>query len=434
MPFKFLLILFACAILSEILIRRLLFFLRKDFQWLLIDVFDEVPKINKESLQRFLKHGYDSQLGWVRKPNTSGMEIGKSVGESSAQSQKRTNFHMNDRGARLNPGHEHLPHLISTYGDSYTFCRQVEDAETWQWHLSEWTHSNVSNWGVGNYGLDQALLRIKNEFRTNPSSLVLIGVVPETLIRILSVWKHYVEYGNTLGIKPRYELKEGKLRLLRNLMDESSKFNSLETYIPEFKRQDYWYQNKFKKDMLRIPYGLSLMRNPSRHLPLIASLCLRLFVRKLRIKGDFWESLPWNLILKRNFDSCVALYQNSEACHLFEAIIEEFSLYAQEQGFTPGLIFFPYLHDLSFLSKKGNYYRKLLERIKHKILSMDLADKFLGRRDWNDLYLNDYYGAHLSPLGNRLAAESIYASLNENHLLDNHAGALPVFQTATHAN
>lgn len=40
-------------------------------------------------------------------------------------------------------------------------CREVNDNETIQYFLSNLTNSFVSNYGVGNYGLDQAVLRFE---------------------------------------------------------------------------------------------------------------------------------------------------------------------------------------------------------------------------------------------------------------------------------
>ena len=53
----------------EIYVRSLVLSTRKKFQWL-ITKDDELPEFSEEGLKKFLIHGYDSELGWVRKPNT----------------------------------------------------------------------------------------------------------------------------------------------------------------------------------------------------------------------------------------------------------------------------------------------------------------------------------------------------------------------------
>ena len=166
----------------------------KKFQWLIIDK-DKTPKLSDSGLKKFFSHGYDPVLGWIRKRNTS---------HSEQSGNKITNWNINLEGYRANPKHESLSNKISCYGDSFTFARQVNDNETWEYYLSKLTNTNVKNFGVGNYGLDQSLLRLKREFLKNKTELVILGVVPDTISRIVSVWKHYYEYGNTFGFKPRF--------------------------------------------------------------------------------------------------------------------------------------------------------------------------------------------------------------------------------------
>ena len=99
------------------------------------------------------------------------------------------------------------------------------------------------NFGVGNYGVDQALLRLKREFSKHPTKIVIMGVVPETICRIVSVWKHYYEYGNTFGFKPRFYLKNNNLNLIENPIDEKNKFEKYQNYLDEIKRYDFFYEN-----------------------------------------------------------------------------------------------------------------------------------------------------------------------------------------------
>ena len=100
----------------------------------------------------------------IRKPHTSNEET---------STFSKSKWSINDKGARTNPKFDDLSSVISCYGDSFTFCRQVNDNETWEWYLSELTKSNVVNYGVGNYGLDQAILRLKREFPENKSKTLL---------------------------------------------------------------------------------------------------------------------------------------------------------------------------------------------------------------------------------------------------------------------
>ena len=78
-------------------------YLRKKFPWL-ITPDDEHPEIDPKGLDKFMEYGFDPELGWIRKPNTSKKEIGKDG---------ITEYHIDKTGARTNPEHENLPKIIS---------------------------------------------------------------------------------------------------------------------------------------------------------------------------------------------------------------------------------------------------------------------------------------------------------------------------------
>ena len=122
-------------IIIELIVRNIVKSINKDFQWLIVEK-DEAPKLSKQSLRKFLLHGYDPELGWVRKPNTSHDEIGE---------KETTTWHIDERGSRKNPYLGLKESKISCYGDSFTFARQVNDNETWEYCLSELTKTNVQN-------------------------------------------------------------------------------------------------------------------------------------------------------------------------------------------------------------------------------------------------------------------------------------------------
>ena len=54
----------------------LISWLRDDYQWLITSK-DIRPFIDLDSLENFIHKSHDSELGWTRKPNTSGVEMGR---------------------------------------------------------------------------------------------------------------------------------------------------------------------------------------------------------------------------------------------------------------------------------------------------------------------------------------------------------------------
>ena len=62
--------------LLEIILFLWVSFVRKRFQWLITSK-DENPLFSKEGLDKFIPEGFDSEIRWIRKPNTKREEKGK---------------------------------------------------------------------------------------------------------------------------------------------------------------------------------------------------------------------------------------------------------------------------------------------------------------------------------------------------------------------
>jgi hypothetical protein len=377
--------------------------LRRSFPWLITRA-DRIPQLDSVGLKRYFQHGFDAELGWVRKPNTSKEEIGKGGRPST--------FHIDKNGSRRNPGHEHWPVEISCYGDSFPFGRQVNDDETFEWFLSEKTHANVLNFAVGNYGLDQALLRLKREFPRHPTGIVIMAVVPSTIVRILSVWKHYNEFGNTFGFKPRYVMEDGGLQLVPNFVDSPESFADYPKQLPEIQKVDGFYKSKFLKDMLCFPYSIKLLMNPLRNIPLLM-LVIRdqLFSRRQ-------DNQPYpgamRVIMNENFKLRRRLFRekDGEGVDLLERLVQEFVAYGAQQGFLPVFMWMPQKDDVGYVKRHGSYYAGALERIRRHVCTVDLTDDLAQRSDLDTLYVDDnQYGGHLSREGNELVSDVLFREL-----------------------
>ena len=393
--------------IAQLLVR----YLRKDFQWLITSS-DEHPTLDATALKKFIGNGFDPELGWARRPNTTGTESVRSAGALPAD-HKKVSFRINHLGGRENPGHEELPMVVSTYGDSFTFCRHVQDSETWQWYLSDLTQTNVLNLGVGNYGLDQGLLRLKREYNNARTKVVIMGVVPETIVRILGVWRHYYEYGNTFAFKPRFVVEGDGLSLIPNLIDGEDKFHALTRYLPEIQRADYFYRNRFKRHIIKFPYMLSILRRSRRNVPLISTLMLR---KVYQLVGKRYDR-PWELILQYNNRETINLYRDEAAVELMLGIVREFARFAETERFTPLFLLMPYQTDLEYLERTGTcYYREFVAQVSKIVPTVDLTEKLLSVHE--DVYTSDFYGGHLNALGNKLVAQELFSVLfDENGAL-----------------
>jgi len=398
------------VIILEIYLKHLILSVKKQFQWI-ITKSDERPTLSIQGLKKFISHGYDSELGWVRKPNTSHSEDGE---------YEKTKWSINEKGARTNIDFETQNSKISCYGDSFTFCRQVNDNETWEHFISMQIGSNVQNFGVGNYGVDQSLIRMKREFSRNKTDIVILGVVPDSIRRNLNVWKHYFEYGNTFGFKPRFIINKNKLKLIKNPIDDERKFFEYEKYLEKLVKDDYFYEKKFKKEIIKFPYIISILKNPKRNLQLIY------WIKKIdnfKKNGKNFKRIAWNpmkIIMRINLNWRIKLFNDYNSVILFKKIIEEYVNFSLEESFKPIFVFLPQKDDLLFIRKKYHFYKKFINELEliDKLFVIDVTEQLLKEPDIDRLYVEkNEYGGHLSKVGNQKVAELILIKLKNLNLI-----------------
>jgi len=116
-------------------------------------------------------------------------------------------------GSRLGP--EPLPRerdgswMIGLVGCSFTLGSEVEDEETWAYELDvRWKETRIGNFGVGGYGVDQALLRYRRDVAPLEPDEVWLGFFPHAALRassrfppLFARWR-----APTLLFKPRFAL------------------------------------------------------------------------------------------------------------------------------------------------------------------------------------------------------------------------------------
>ncbi|HLF18618.1 MAG TPA: hypothetical protein VI749_06990 [Candidatus Omnitrophota bacterium] len=391
-------------ILLEVAFIALIKYLHRDFQWLITEA-DELPALDKQGLEKFFNHGFDGQLGWVRRPHTSGAEKARDV---------RTTFTIDAKGGRTNPLLADKEETIATFGDSYNFCRQVNDDETWQVYLTQLLGIGVSNYGVGNYGVDQTLLRYERTQLADSVKIVIFSFVPETICRVQSYWKHYLEFGNTFAFKPRFVLKDGQLELLPNVMQTQEDFRELEPKLRDLRKNDGFYASKFRHMQFRFPYTLSYFRNFKRNSRLIASLIVRVLARSVKRSNSTLENRPFQIIMEGNIDQAHQMYSDKESCALLKSILMRFKAGAEGRGHQPVIVVIPQLMDLKRIVhfKRGSAYRPFYQEIGKEMTVIDLSD-FILKQDLATFYTEDLYGGHITKKGNQLIAQYLAEVMGE---------------------
>jgi hypothetical protein len=365
--------------------------LRKDFPWLIVPA-DEVPELSSELIDGYARQSFDPELGWVRRPNTSGRDV-TDTGPVT--------FQIDDRGCRHNPGFAGQPSTIAVFGDSYAFCRLTADDETFPHRLSELLATNVQNFGVGNYGLDQAVLRLERELPELHGRVVVMAVVPETMARVHSYWKHYFEYGNTLAFKPRFVLEGERLVHIPSAVQRAADLRHYRRDLARIRALDPFYRGKFRRDVFRFPHLWHLLRRGGRHGPIL----LHLLRGRLTRDREAARRRAFAVIMKENIRATADLYARPECRGLLRALVERFAEGCRRAQVTPVLVVIPQPIDLAWIARRGDYYGAFWASLGETCPVLDLTRAFLAHPRRTDLYVGGALGPHVSAEGNRLIAE-----------------------------
>lgn len=361
---------------------------KKKFKWL-IGSEDEIKTYDNEALKKFYNTSYDKKIGWVRKPSTSGVDKGGG---------KVIPFNIDEFGSRksiLNPRDA----KVVTIGDSYTFCRQVGDEQTWQNVFAQMSNESMLNYGVGNYGIDQAIMRFENVYIPENAQYAVLGFVPETISRIQSYWKHYLEFGNTFAFKPRYKLEDDKLVLVKQYIDEFEKYFCIKENISWIRSNDKFYQSKFLKHRFKFSYLISFLRNLKFNSIIFYYLLADFFVRDERINDKLFDC-----VVKFNLIDSQKLYLEKDSKKLLKAILEHFVKICKLKKLKPIILVIPQLHDLR---STPMYHQEFFETLRIDSEVIDMT-KIFSDSNFEELYVDDYYGGHLSVLGNKTVGEILY--------------------------
>jgi len=181
---------------------------------------------------------YSATLGWTIKPGGAAPPL----------------YRANAQGIRAD--REYSPHptpgtvRVTAFGDSFTHGDGVGNADVWTEVLARSTPGlEILNFGVGGFGLDQALLRYRLEGRAYRPHLVLIGFMTENIKRSVNVYRPF--YAPSTGqplSKPRFVLREGQLSLLENPIGSLPGYQALMADpAPVLRRlgeHDYFYQHQ----------------------------------------------------------------------------------------------------------------------------------------------------------------------------------------------
>lgn len=290
-------------------------------------------------------------------------------------------FTVDQQGSRTN-GSPADPALISSFGDSMTFGDEVNDSETWQFYLSGLTDTRVLNYGVGGYGLDQALLKLRREFDNGLATPFVVLSMGPDVTRLLSTYRAFysINTGIPLGFKPMLLEATNGYRWLPNPLAKLDSRADIEAAFAAAKVHDFWYQARQLHDVF--PYTVSTLRFT------------------LMLAG--WLDIP-----RQN------QWGNARAVGRLRYVIDEFVAMVSARGLTPVFMFIPIVADLHDKARgKRPESRQFLDPIRARYATTRLLVVDVLERDFEtEKFTVRRYDGHPSAYGNQQVAAALYAAL-----------------------
>ena len=111
------------------------------------------------------------------------------------------------------------------------------------------------------------------------------------------------------------------------------------------------------------------------------------------------------------------MYENKNTVDLTVKIIQEIKKIAEDNNKTPVLVILPTQYDIEYMKETDHvYYSNLITSTEKFIDVIDIGSCFINHDRDKIFYTEQGYGAHLSPEGNKVAADFIHNYLKTNIL------------------
>jgi hypothetical protein len=326
---------------------------------------------------------FDSKLGWSIKPNGN-----------------NGNYRANSLGIRGDREYgKAIPEGVTRVvccGDSYTFCAEVKNGETWEEYAEAQGALEFLNIGVAGAGLTQAYLRYGELGSRFDADYVFIGFMTNNIQRTINVFRPFLfQETGVVSTKPYAALEDGELVLKPNPLDSLEGYQQLlddtERVLGELGEEDYYVQRQ-KEARPLLPSG-RVWRYFDGEFG--AETYVRMvFNMRGRSRDDFMNFAN---------DYAEGTYPLKVVTRLFDRFVAE----VKENGAEPVIVIFPNREDLSGYNEgEPKAHGTLLEHFETKDYPyIDVLDLFAERYGKNIPLETMFMESHYNPETNRLLAE-----------------------------
>ena len=297
---------------------------------------------------------------------------------------------LNAQGLRARREYSEVPAegvlRVAGFGDSFIYGNEVGNDDAWSASLeARPDRFEVLNYGVGGYGLDQALLRYRTEGKALHPDVVLIGFAPDDLRRVVNVYRRFISSLELPLAKPRFELEDDRtLVLMENPLPSADAYRRLmqePTSVRELGAHDTWY-------------SATVYENPL--YDVVATLRVG-HALALRLDRRMFD--PERLFVGEMFN------ERSPAFALQVAVLEAFAQEVRDDAAIPAVVMLPDRTSVERLRRgEPAVYAPLSDSlIARRVAVWDPGEAFRGaEHSIDDLFAP---GGHYSPAGNRVLAD-----------------------------
>ncbi|NDC23103.1 MAG: hypothetical protein EBZ49_03085, partial [Proteobacteria bacterium] len=328
------------------------------------------------SIQRAPEYQSDDILGWSPTPNYKSTK--PKLNAPQLKPWQFTVRKFNEAGFRKHPQLNSIRLLtekkpLITLGDSFTFGGDVNDEETWPFHLEQLLRYPVLNAGVNRYGLDQSFLRLRRLLKTGlDPGAVILSITPLNISK--TTLSHLVSTTSQHPLpKPYFQLLED---------------GTLDLHLPDIKG----YNPTLKLDPIRNTLGKSAF------LHIIFSL----------ISYPYWYGTPDSELGLSSYRT------KGSKIDITCSILKDLKQLSEQYRF----IFVALIQDYHQAGNQAYRFSELTQGIKPclselKVLTIESSAylKPLFEGNPNEYHTLFFPGGHMTNRGNLLTAKLIYDEL-----------------------
>jgi lysophospholipase L1-like esterase len=283
---------------------------------------------------------------------------------------------------------------VAAFGDSFVYGNEVGPEESWPARLERMHPTlEVLNFGVGGYGVDQALLRYRQEGAAFRPNIVIMGFTPDDLRRVVNVYRRFISSHEWPMAKPRFRpVPGGRLELVPTPLQSVSDYRRLlddPGAVRMLGADDQWYE------------------------PLIYQNPLYDWSASVRLGTHIWIRFRNRYIGPNRLFVRGVFNPESAAFRIQVLLFESFAREVASHGAAPLVVFLPDRGTLERLSRgQPSTYGPLIEALGARgIPHVDVAPALVRPAASSTIESLFRPGGHYSPVGNGLVARALAPTL-----------------------